>query len=61
MVTRTEVKPNITTVAQKHGRSQPLALGGEIIQDLNEETSLRRKASGRFLDDRIYDEGGPLR
>src|SRR6266576_4679177 len=36
------------------------ALGGEIIRDLHETPSLRRKSIERILDDRIDDEGGPL-
>ena len=36
------------------------ALGGEIIRDLNETPSLRRKPIERILDERIDDEGGPL-
>ena len=36
------------------------ALGGEIIRDLHEEPSLRRKDIETILDDRIDDEGGPL-
>jgi hypothetical protein len=36
------------------------ALGGEIIRDLHEPPSLRRKSIERILDDRIDDEGGPL-
>src|SRR5215510_13555788 len=36
------------------------ALGGEIIRDLNETPSLRRKNIQQLLDDRIDDEGGPL-
>jgi hypothetical protein len=36
------------------------ALGGEIIRDLNETPSLRRKSIEEILDDRIDDEGGPL-
>jgi hypothetical protein len=36
------------------------ALGGEIIRDLNENPSLRRKPIEQILDDRIDDEGGPL-
>ena len=36
------------------------ALGGEIIRDLNENPSLRRKRIEQILDDRIDDEGGPL-
>ena len=36
------------------------ALGGEIIRDLNEDPSLRRKSVEQILDDRIDDEGGPL-
>ena len=35
-------------------------LGGEIIRDINENPSLRRKSITRILDDRIDDEGGPL-
>ena len=35
-------------------------LGGEIIRDLNETPSLRRKTIEQILDDRIDDEGGPL-
>jgi hypothetical protein len=36
------------------------ALGGEIIRDLNENPSLRRKPIEQILDDKIDDEGGPL-
>jgi hypothetical protein len=36
------------------------ALGGEIIRNLNETPSLRRKGIEDILDDRIDDEGGPL-
>jgi len=36
------------------------ALGGEIIRDLNENPSLRRKDIKQILADRIDDEGGPL-
>jgi hypothetical protein len=36
------------------------ALGGEIIRDLNEDPSLRRKSIEQLLHDRIDDEGGPL-
>ena len=36
------------------------ALGGEIIRDLNEDPSLRRKRIEQILDDRIDEEGGPL-
>ena len=36
------------------------ALGGEIIRDLNENPSLRRKSIAQILDDRIDEEGGPL-
>jgi hypothetical protein len=36
------------------------ALGGEIIRNLNETPSLRRKSINDILDDRIDDEGGPL-
>lgn len=36
------------------------ALGGEIIRDLNEDPSLRKKSLEQILDDRIDDEGGPL-
>ena len=36
------------------------ALGGEIIRNLNETPSLRRKSIEELLDDRIDDEGGPL-
>ena len=36
------------------------ALGGEIIRDLNETPSLRRKNIEAILDHRIDDEGGPL-
>ena len=35
-------------------------LGGEIIRDLNENPSLRRKDIEQILADRIDDEGGPL-
>lgn len=36
------------------------ALGGEIIRDLNQDPSLRRKDIAKILDDRIDEEGGPL-
>lgn len=36
------------------------ALGGEIIRDLKEDPSLRRKSIEQILDDRIDEEGGPL-
>jgi hypothetical protein len=36
------------------------ALGGEIIRDLNEDPSLRRKSIKETLNDRIDEEGGPL-
>src|SRR5437879_10812556 len=36
------------------------ALGGEIIRDLYEDPSLRRKHIEQILADRIDDEGGPL-
>ncbi len=36
------------------------ALGGEIIRNLNETPSLRRKNIQELLGDRIDDEGGPL-
>jgi hypothetical protein len=36
------------------------ALGGEIIRDLHENPSLRRKSVEQILGDRIDDEGGPL-
>jgi hypothetical protein len=36
------------------------ALGGEIIRDLNENPSLRKKPIDRILDDKIDEEGGPL-
>ena len=36
------------------------SLGGEIIRDLNENPSSRRKSIEQILDDRIDEEGGPL-
>jgi hypothetical protein len=39
-------------------RRQPLTLGREIIQDLNENHSLRRKNIEHTLDNPIHDEGG---
>jgi hypothetical protein len=36
------------------------ALGGEIIRDLHEDPSLRRKSTEQILDGRIDEEGGPL-
>ena len=36
------------------------ALGGEIIRDLHEDPSLRRKNIEQILADRIDEEGGPL-
>ena len=35
-------------------------LGGEIIRDLHEDPSLRRKDAGKILRDVIDDDGGPL-
>jgi len=35
-------------------------LGGEIIRDLHENSSLRRKPIEQILADRIDEEGGPL-
>ena len=36
------------------------ALGGEIIRDLHQDPSLRRKNIDQILADRIDEEGGPL-
>jgi hypothetical protein len=36
------------------------ALGGEIIRDLHQDPSLRRKPIEQILANRIDDEGGPL-
>jgi hypothetical protein len=36
------------------------ALGGEIIRDLHQDPSLRRKTIDQILANRIDDEGGPL-
>jgi len=36
------------------------ALGGEIIRDLHEDPSLKRKSMEQILDGRIDEEGGPL-
>ena len=36
------------------------ALGGEIIRNLNEDPSLRKRPIDRILDDKIDEEGGPL-
>jgi hypothetical protein len=36
------------------------ALGAEIIRNLNDTPSLRKKSIEQILDDRIDDEGGPL-
>ena len=36
------------------------ALGGEIIRDLHEDPSLRRKSTEEILDALIDEEGGPL-
>jgi hypothetical protein len=36
------------------------SLGGEIIRDLNEDPSLRKKSIEQLLADRIDEEGGPL-
>src|SRR5436309_15297105 len=36
------------------------ALGGEIIRNLNENPSLRRKSIEQILDNKIDDGGGPL-
>jgi hypothetical protein len=47
------------TTIQKHV-DNVWALGGEIIRDLNEDPSLRRKSIEQILADRIDEEGGPL-
>jgi hypothetical protein len=44
---------------QKHADNL-WALGGEIIRDLHETPSLRRKSMEQILDGRIDEEGGPL-
>jgi len=44
---------------QKHADNL-WALGGEIIRDLHQNPSLRRKDIEQILGDRIDDEGGPL-
>ena len=36
------------------------ALGGEIIRELNENPSLRKKDIDKVLNERIDEEGGPL-
>ena len=36
------------------------ALGGEIIRELNENPSLRKKDIAKVLNERIDEEGGPL-
>ena len=36
------------------------ALGGEIIRDMHENPSLRKKNMEQILDDRMDEEGGPL-
>jgi hypothetical protein len=36
------------------------ALGGEIIRNLHQDSSLRRKDIAQILDERIDEEGGPL-
>lgn len=48
---------SVAKTIQKHVDN--LALGGEIIRDLNETPSLRRKTIEQILDDRIDEEGGP--
>jgi hypothetical protein len=35
-------------------------LGGEIIRDLNEDPSLRKRPAERLIRDRVYEDGGPL-
>src|ERR1039458_1612622 len=35
-------------------------LGGEIIRDLNDDSSLRKVAADRLLSDVIHADGGPL-
>ena len=35
-------------------------LGGEIIRDLNEDASLRKRPAERLIRDRVYEDGGPL-
>ena len=47
------------TTIQKHV-DNIWPLGGEIIRDLNENPSLRRKNIERILVDVIDEEGGPL-
>jgi hypothetical protein len=35
-------------------------LGGEIIRDLNEDSSLRKLPVNRVLPDAVHEDGGPL-
>jgi len=56
LVTRTDLSPK---TIQKHVDNL-WALGGEIIRDLNETPSLRKKKIEQILFDVIDDDGGPL-
>jgi hypothetical protein len=56
LVTCTDLSPK---TIQKHVDNL-WALGGEIIRDLNETPSLRKKAIEQILFDVIDDDGGPL-
>jgi hypothetical protein len=56
LVTCTDLSPK---TIQKHVDNL-WALGGEIIRDLNETPSLRKKTIEQILFDVIDDDGGPL-
>ena len=56
LVTGTDLSPK---TIQKHVDNL-WALGGEIIRDLNETPSLRKKTIEQILFDVIDDDGGPL-
>jgi hypothetical protein len=56
LVTGTDLSPK---TIQKHVDNL-WALGGEIIRDLNETPSLRKKTIEQILSDVIDDDGGPL-
>ena len=56
LVTCTDLSPK---TIQKHADNL-WALGGEIIRDLNQTPSLRKKTIEQILFDVIDDDGGPL-
>lgn len=54
------VRSNLSSKTIQRHVDNLWALGGEIIRELNENPSLRKKPIKRILDGKIDEEGGPL-